>query len=98
MTAAMPSRLAVIAMPSGDLEIRRAVAAGMMSREVMSRMPTMCSEVATTSVMTSMSRMFAHRVLTPSARARSSCMVMRVRSDHFHSSSASTTAPPPYDQ
>src|SRR5690606_21194520 len=61
-TAIMPKRAAEMAMLSGEETSWRAVAAGMISIDVISRIPTMRIETATTMVISSIRRILAQTV------------------------------------
>jgi len=74
-TAAQPNRLASAAMPSGERANRRAAAAGMISSEVMSRMPTTFIARAMTMAMSSMNASRTGNTATPSTCASSSWTV-----------------------
>ncbi|MCY1526408.1 hypothetical protein D9M68_614260 [compost metagenome] len=63
------------AITSGEVEKRRAVAAGMMSSEVMSRMPTIFMAIAITSAIKSMKKSRVRSGCNPSASASSGLTV-----------------------
>ena len=86
------SALLVVSLPDGLAE-RRAVAAGMISSDVISRMPTIFIAMAMVSAMASMNRIRARCGRSPSASASSSLTVADSSGRQIMNSRPSTPAP-----
>lgn len=90
-----PISEATTAITSGVAEKRLAVAAGMISSEVMSMMPTTFIAIAITSAISSVKMSFARSGFSPSASA-SSVLTVEASSDrHRKTMETMTTSPPP---
>ncbi|MCY1367412.1 hypothetical protein D9M69_543460 [compost metagenome] len=86
---------AMIAICSGVEANRRAVAAGIIRSDVISKIPTIFIEMAITIASSSMKMMRDKAGFKPSARAISSLTVAASSGRHNHASTASTRIPPP---
>ena len=96
-TASMPAAAASSAICSGLRASWRAAAAGMISSDTISRMPTIFMPTATASAISSMKTACTRPTATPSACASSWCTVALSSGDHSSSSASSTAAPPHED-
>ena len=85
---------ATSAIDSGLEDRRRAAAAGMTSKAVMRRRPTIFIEIAVISAINSTKPSSTRFTSMPSAWARSSCTDMAMRSRQSRPSTSSTAAPP----
>ncbi|MNQ83915.1 hypothetical protein D3C85_990180 [compost metagenome] len=94
-TARQPIKAAKPAICSGVWLKRRAVAAGMISKDVMMSAPTNFIATAITRPINSISTQRSTSTRTPSTRASSSEMVMESRGSHSRHRVSSTRAPPP---
>ncbi|MNF04426.1 hypothetical protein D3C80_2039390 [compost metagenome] len=84
-----------MAICSGVEEKRRAGAAGMISSEVINRIPTIFIAMAMTMARSSMKTMRDRAGFMPSARAISSLTVAARKGRHNQARTASTNTPPP---
>ena len=94
-TATTPKIPAYTAIASGDRATCRAVAAGIISNELISKIPTIRMETATTTAIKNINNSCIQNVRIPSARAKSSLTLISKNARQFHANNAKTNAPPP---
>ena len=91
-----PNNVATNAMDSGELTNLLEVAAGIISIEVINKIPIILTDIATTIVSIVVNNKLTNKGLIPSALAKSSSIVTRINDDQLNKINIKTIIPPKY--
>jgi len=96
ITDNIPNTVANNAMDSGELTSLFDAAAGIISIDVINKIPIILTDIATTIVSIVVNNKLTNKGFIPSALARSSSIVTKIKDDQFKKTSIKTIMPPRY--